>query len=55
MFLKHAGESQEEREDSKARAQGTRSGGDTHQFSKILGSGNEGIIGESNNRNRCST
>ena len=45
MFLKHAGESQEEREDSKARAQGTRSGGDTHQFSKILGSGNEGILG----------
>lgn len=54
MFLKHAGESQEEREDSKARAQGARSGGDTNQFSKILGSGNEGILGESNNRNRCS-
>ena len=55
MFLKHAGESQEEWEDSKARSQGARSGGDTNQFSKILGSGNKGILGESNHRNRCST
>lgn len=35
----------EEWEDGKARAQGARSGGDTNQFSKILGSGNKGILG----------
>lgn len=45
MFLKHAGESQEEWEDGKARAQGARSGGDTNQFSKILGSGNKEYLG----------